>query len=60
MVIYIKSNDILLNDIQTNISNLKIIGGKRFAVQQTNTLNIHLFRTNDTKLLMNLLIISLC
>ena len=60
MVIYIKSNDILLNDIQTNISNLKIIGGKRFAVQQTNTLNITLFRTNDTKLLMNLLIISLC
>ena len=60
MVIYIKSNDILLNDIQTNISNLKIIGGKRFAVQQNNTLNITLFRTNDTKLLMNLLIISLC
>jgi hypothetical protein len=60
MVIYIQSNDILLNDIQTNISNLKIIGGKRFAVQQTNTLNITLFRTNDTTLLMNLLIISLC
>jgi hypothetical protein len=60
MVIYIQSNDILLNDIQTYISNLKIIGGKRFAVQQTNTLNITLFRTNDTKLLMNLLIISLC
>ena len=60
MVIYIQSNDILLNDSQTNISNLKIIGGKRFAVQQTNTLNITLFRKNNTKQLMNLLIISLC
>jgi len=47
MVIYIQSNVILLNDSQTNISNLKIIGGKRFAVQQNNTLNITLFRTND-------------